>query len=459
VKRRSIRFRLTAWYSLILAATLAVVGVGVWFALQDSIDETVDKELRSRIQEMREYFSRGSHDGGQPIKELSEDAAFAPAGTRFRIAAVDGGWLFRSPGTVAWGGAPNAANLPKRGLSQTIYEHGQPIRVLSQTGPPGVIQIGMPLDEFSEMVSGFAWIALLASPILLLLASAGGYWMSRRALAPVDVITRAAGEIEAKDLSQRLPTLGTGDELDQLSAKLNGMFGRLDDSFRRIAQFTADASHELRTPVSIIRTTAEVTLTRARSQDEYAKALRQILSESERTTALIEDLMLLARADASEENAPLEPVDLAELTRNACEDARLLAAGKSLALTVTGGDCCSVRGDYEALRRLVLILIDNAIKYSHSGGNIQLHLGSQASGKRNTALLEVRDHGIGIRPDDLPRIFERFYRVSEDRSRRVDGFGLGLSIAQSIVVRHGGEIQVESLEGAGSVFRVLLPTA
>src|SRR5581483_3568267 len=158
----------------------------------------------------------------------------------------------------SWGNLPlPAGRLPKRGMVRTILQNGSPVRVLSASIPTGVIQIGIPLDEFSEMLSQFTWTAALASPLLLLLASAGGYLMSRRALAPVDQIARTAAEIEASDLSKRLPPPGTGDELDHLTGTLNGMFSRLEASFLRMARFTADASHELRTPVAIIRTTAE----------------------------------------------------------------------------------------------------------------------------------------------------------------------------------------------------------
>jgi signal transduction histidine kinase len=187
------------------------------------------------------------------------------------------------------------------------------------------VQIGIPVDEFAEMLSGFTWTALLASPLLLILASAGGYWMSRRALAPVERIARTAADIEAKNLSKRLLLRGTGDELDQLSATLNAMFARLEDSFCRITQFTADASHELRTPVAIIRTTAEVIRRKPRSEKEYAEALDRILAESERTTELVEDLMLLARADANVEDLAMEPVGLAELAQAAYAEARVLA--------------------------------------------------------------------------------------------------------------------------------------
>ena len=280
--------------------------------------------------------------------------------------------------------------------------------------------------------------------------------MSRCALAPVERIARTAADIEAQNLSKRLPIRGTGDELDQLSATLNAMFARLEDSFRRITQFTADASHELRTPVAIIRTTAEVIRRKPRSEKEYAEALDRILAESERTTELVEDLMLLARADANVEELALEPVELAELAQAACE-ARVLAEAAGIPLTNGGLSQCTVSGDDRALRRLLLILLDNAIKYSKPGGEVQLYLRLCQRGDRRTAVLEVRDQGIGIASEDLPHIFERFYRASKDRSRKVDGVGLGLSIAESIARRHGGEVQVESSPGVGTTARVLLP--
>jgi signal transduction histidine kinase len=195
-----------------------------------------------------------------------------------------------------------------------------------------------------------------------------------------------------------------------------------------------------------------------RSEKEYSEALDRILAESERTTELVEDLMLLARADANVEDLAMEPVGLAELAQAACAEARVLAEVAGITLTNGGLSQCTVSGDDRALRRLLLILLDNAIKYSKPGGEVQLYLGLCQRGDRRTAVLEVRDHGIGIAPEDLPHIFERFYRASKDRSRKVDGVGLGLSIAESIAWRHGGEIQVESSPGVGSTARVLLPT-
>ena len=294
--------------------------------------------------------------------------------------------------------------------------------------------------------------------MVLILASAGGYWMSRRALAPVDKITRTAMEIEVQNLSKRLPITGTGDELDHLSSTLNAMLARLEDSFRRITQFTADASHELRTPVAIIRTTAEVARRRPRTEKEYAEALDRILAESERTTTLVEDLMNLARADEAGEETVAEPVRLDDVVRTACADAGQMAVDGGLTLIHGEVDDCTVFGDSAAIRRLLIVLLDNAIKYARPAGGIWVDLRLCRWRDRAAVRLEVRDNGIGIGAEDLPHVFERFYRASKDRSRRIDGVGLGLSIAKSIVERHRGQIEMESEAGKGSTVRVFLPT-
>lgn len=463
MNRRSIRFRLASWYALILAVTFAAAGFGVWWAIRSSIHETVDKDLRSRLQAMRAYVQKQAADpeSGSVAEELSEDASLS--GTRVRIVGSDGRLIYQSPDTKQWGTLPqDASRLPRAGSVQTIAVNGRPVRVLTaqmQLRPTqaATVQIGEPMDEFYEMLKGFTWTALLASPLVLLLASAGGYWMSRRALEPVDQIARTAEEIGAQNLSERLPLRGTSDELDRLSATLNSMFARLEGAFRQITQFTADASHELRTPVAIIRTTAELTRSKPRTTEEYAKALDGILTESERTSHLIEDLMLLARADAGADGMVREPINVAECLRDACAEVRVLAEYKGVCLEASEPKECTISGDEQAIRRLFLILLDNAIKYTTSGGKIRVNLTVDAAASKSTALVEVRDTGIGIPADDLPHIFERFYRAAKDRSRTTGGAGLGLSIARWIAERHNGEIRAESTPGAGSVFRVRLP--
>lgn len=459
MSRRSVRFQLAAWYAGILTVTFAMVGIGVYAAIRESIHHTIDRDLRSRLDAMRGYFQT-QDDVGLLAEELKAQAGLVPAGTRLRIADTAGRWIFTSSEMRNWDAKPlDSYQLPSRGIARTMFVNGKPYRVLSAPVRFGTVQIGIPLVSFYEMLRDFSRTALFVSPILLLLASAGGYWMSQRALEPVYRIIRTADEIGAQNLSTRLPLRGAGDELDRLSATLNAMFERLEAAFHRISQFTADASHELRTPIAIIRTTAELARSKERTEDEYKNSLDRIHTESERISRLIEDLMQLARADAGADAFDPEPISLADSIRGACADARMLAEAGNVHLECSLTSDCPVVGDDQALHRLFLILIDNAIKFTQAGGAVEVSLAIEESTATRKAVVEVRDTGMGISREDLPRIFERFYRASKDRSRKTGGVGLGLSIAQWITSRHNGEILVESTPGNGSVFRVSLPLA
>jgi heavy metal sensor kinase len=316
------------------------------------------------------------------------------------------------------------------------------------------IQVAAPMDDFYEALDRFKWVVLLLSPLLVLLASVGGYWLSRRALAPVDQIMRAAHEINSSNLSKRLEVPRSGDELQRLSETLNGMLERLEDSFSRITQFTADASHELRTPLAVMRTTTEVSLRTSQSISDYREAQAEILEELEKTSALVEKLMLLARADAGVETLQRGSMNLADSLKEACDDGRILAQAKQLTFQENiSTSTMVVDGDSHALHRLFLILIDNAVKYTPSGGSITVSLNRSDK----SAVAEVHDNGVGIATGDLPHIFDRFYRADKARSREFGGVGLGLSIARWVAEAHGGSVEVHSSVGTGSIFRVRIP--
>src|SRR4051812_20864314 len=301
MNHRSIRVRLTAGYAVVLMATFAAAGGGAWLAMRDAIDDAVDDDLRMRVTPLQEELQQALRAGDPAlVGERLHATEVMGAAARFRVS--DGTrWIYASAGTKDWEPAPaNPSGLPPRGRARTVVVSGQPVRVLAVRAVvdtrPWALEVGVPIDELYEMLDTVAWTVALATPLVLIFASAGGDWMSGRALAPVDRITRTAHAIGAQNLAERLPLRGAGDELDRLSATLNSMFARLDAAFQRITQFTADASHELRTPVAIIRTTAELARRRPRSEAEYTAALDRILAESERTSRLIDDLLLLARA-------------------------------------------------------------------------------------------------------------------------------------------------------------------
>ena len=279
--------------------------------------------------------------------------------------------------------------------------------------------------------------------------------MSQKALAPVGRIIAAARTISSGNLSRRLEPLDTNDELEQLSDTLNEMLSRLEVSFSRITQFTADASHELRTPLALIQTEAELTLRKTRTEAEYQGALQHILSEVERTSVLVADLLRVARTDSGVETFALRLLNLGEIVQIVGERWAPVADARGLKFSVEiAGSDFAVLGDRDAVRRLLDSLLENAMKYTPSPGAVTLSLSNQD----NNVLVRVADTGIGISEGDVPKVFERFYRSDPARNRESGGAGLGLSIAKWIVGRHSGKIEVCSSLGQGSIFMVTLPT-
>jgi len=323
---------------------------------------------------------------------------------------------------------------------------------ISVNGKSYSVQVAAPMNEVFEALDGFRWRLVLTTPLLLIAASAGGFWLSGRALAPVDEISRAAQRISIENLTDRLEVTQTGDQLQRLSETLNAMLARLEASVRRITQFTADASHELRAPVSLIRTTAEVAVQkRDRPASEYLEALDEILEETERTSQVVDSLMLLARADSGKENLERVPVDACAVVNGASEQGEKLARTQRLNFDVSVPDApVWIQADADALRRALLILLDNAVKYTPEGGAVRIVLDTLDG----FAVVSVFDTGLGISKQELLHIFDRFWRADKARSREQGGAGLGLSIAKWIVDIHGGSIQVESEPGKGSTFRL-----
>jgi heavy metal sensor kinase len=453
-----LRIRITAWYFAVLATGFSLFGVIAFFVMRGSIQETVDENLQDQMQGIRVLMERTASRGRAELAhELDQDEEIRAGSDLLQVSDPAGNWIYRSRTMSLYG---PAAPREARTSITTQQPNGVPLRVLTLPvlagGKTYVVQLAYPLDDFYEALDRFRRVLFLSSPLLLLLASAGGYWLSRRALAPVDQITREARSIGAQNLSSRLLVPHTRDELQRLSETLNGMLARLEQAFRRIAQFTADASHELRTPVALMRTRAEVVLRRPRSEEEYRETLRQILEDLQRTSSLIENLMLLARADSGTETLQRTRINMVESVGEACLEGRTLAETKQIIfLEELPESPVWIEGESNSLRRLFLILLDNAVKYTPPQGRITVSLRSSDG----CAVTEVRDTGIGIAAEDLPHIFERFFRADRARSRETGGAGLGLSIGQWIAQAHGGTIRALSKPGEGSVFQVRIPLA
>jgi heavy metal sensor kinase len=451
---RSIGARLTLWYTAAFALGFAVLGAAMWLGVQRSLYHAIDDTLLERAVGIERFIH--DHKTRLDVDEVKEE--FRAHGDLFQVLDADGSWVHRGDGLAG-------ATIPSFGERDDRFENtllgSEPLRFVSRTididGRPFTIQVAAPLHDLQEGLRESAWALLPLFPLMLVLAAAGGYWLAKRALAPVDAITLTARSLSADNLSARLAVPHTSDELARLSTTLNDMLARLEAAFRRISRFTADASHELRTPLAVMRTTAEVALRTTENGDEARTALEQIVAEIERTSHLTENLLLLAKADSGTGALQRNKVDLAAAVGEACAQANVLARvkGLTLAATLPEEDRLWVAGDPHALRRLFLILLDNAVKYTPAGGLVEVTLREHGE----SAVGEVRDSGIGIAAHDLPHVFDRFYRADRARSREHGGTGLGLAIAHWIVDSHSGAITVASELERGSRFEVRLPLA
>ena len=436
----SIGARLTLWYSLVLLAGLALFAAAIWLVVAHSLTAAVEESLGARIQGVATVLQT-EYNPAKPEhirEELSEYAEATPEGRFIEVRDAKGELLLPA--------GASSLGSHYRTLASDVTTGERRYHIL----------VAAPLESTELTLRRLREVLLWSTPLVLLVGSLGGYWMSQRALRPVDAITRAAQSIGIENLSERLEVPAAGDELARLAETWNGMLARLEAAVKRLSEFTADASHELRTPISLIRATAELTLRRERSEETYRQALRHIMDESDRTARLIEDLLVLARADAGMPALPLDRLELTPLVRDICEQGQVLAGERQLQISAEiPGEPVFVEANDPALRRLLMLLVDNAVKYTPAGGRITVSVAPDSSGTTIT----VRDTGIGIPDTALPHVFERFYRVDESRNREAGGAGLGLSIAQWIAERHHAKLEAESVLGSGSAFRLRFPAA
>lgn len=453
MKRPGIRGQLTAWYSLILALSLAAFCCVAYLVMAYSFRQTARSELEERTEGVRDIIVEDGPQGRVALEdELSEFANGLGSGGRLRVTDA-GGLLFASPGMA--NPTEPSGPLMRRTWRESIG--GTSFLLLRQnvvvSGTPYDVMMAVATGDFDRTLKRGSTLLFAAAPVFLGLAALGGYWMSRRALIPVDQMTRAARRIGAQDLALRLDVPPARDELARLAETLNQMLARLEAAFRRVAQFTADASHELRTPVAVMRTSAEIALRKPRSESEYRNTLSQVLQETDKISQLIENLLELARADSGAAQMRMERTDVSAILAGCCEESKLLADKQGVALCRNGADTSVwVNANAAAIERLFTIVLDNAIKYT-PGGRVDVRLNAT----NGFAVAEIRDTGIGISAEDIPHVFDRFYRADRARSRETGGSGLGLAIAKWIAEAHDGGIEVHSTIGKGSVFEIRLP--
>jgi signal transduction histidine kinase len=419
-----------------LSAALALFCGLLWLSLRHTLVSDLDESMASAADRFQSYFTREAAETpparlpAQLKDELGEFSQALPATEYVELLGTNGFEFHYSETTRP----PERARTVRKQF--TIGSDTYMLRIVASL---------LPIDHTLDLVG---WLLVALAPVVIAIASIGGAWLGRRALRPVDEITSAARDIGIANLSMRLPVPQTGDELQRLADVWNTMLARIEAAVNTLSQFSADASHELRTPLAIIRTSAEIALRRERSPESYRASLAEICAESERMTKLVEDLLFLAR---NESHAfPMEPTDLAPMIQRVTEELRHVAAAHEVTLRceLPPEVPVTVPGNPPALRRLFLVLLDNAVKYSPVGSEVRVRL--DLAGDR--AVVAIQDSGAGIEPVDLPHIFKRFYQA--DKSRHDSGFGLGLSLADSIARAHTATIEVDSRPGSGSTFRV-----
>ncbi len=454
-----IRARLTALYFAVLALSFVAFFWVSDLGFRRSIDATVDNASRTNLETVRRLVLTNASlpEQSKLREELSRLAALWANGALFEVADSNGNWTFRpQPFLRIFPPLPQSRDTGISFATTNLesLQYRIALQRVAVNGEVYEIHAAVPTEPFDQALDHFRLIEKEILPLLVLLASFLGYWLSGRSLAPVNRIIETAGLIGAQNLSSRLEVPKVRDELRSLTETLNAMLARIEASFKSITQFTADASHDLRTPVAVIRATAEITLRKPRSQEEYRRALSTILETSVDTSELLENLLTLARADAGAAGMEMRPLDLSAHVQKARERAALLGLEKALDVTATTPpDPVWVKADAIAVDRLLLILLDNAVKYSPSGGRCEIAL----SQSENHAQITVRDSGAGIPETELNNIFDRFYRVDRVRSKNTGGAGLGLAIARWIAEMHGGTIAAESTVGSGSAFHVHIP--
>lgn len=460
----SIRTRLTLWYGALLLAILAGMGVLSYRVLAWSLVRDVDVSIRAVAEVIRATGqARTSFLINPAPEELREILGSRFLDTFFQLLDPEGEPGRRSlrlsgPLPLSADARRNAAR-GRETFETVVLPPEEHVRLVTlpvrrDGRPAGLVQVGMTLTAVDAALFRYLQILLALFPIGLALAVAGGAWIARRALAPVRAMARQAREITAENLTRRVPRRGAEDELDYLADTLNVVLARLEAAFAELRRFTADAAHELRTPLTALKGGLEVALRHPRSAEAYERTLRGSLDEVNWLIRLAEDLLLLSRATAGAGLARAR-VELEPLLLDGLDVGLRLADGTGVMVGAGAVEPAAVLGDATALRRLLLILVENAVKYTPEGGLVELSL-TRAG---DEVCLAVRDTGIGIDRADAARVFEPFVRLDDARSRETGGAGLGLAIARSIAVAHGGRITLDSAPKEGSVFTVHLPAA
>jgi heavy metal sensor kinase len=462
--RRTLRTDLTLSYAGLLALFLAALGLTYYHVFARQLDLDATAELAEITRGVHGYIR---FQDGMPILEYDRDdpdqVAFVQDATRYyqvydgnsgrllvQSAALEPLGLHYTPGEVR--------AFLERPVVADVQTDRRRIRFSNSVISPArgetyLVQLGIPLDGRDAALRRLEMLLSWGLPVGLLTVLAVGRWMAGRVLVPLARLAAAARTIRVTDLHRRLPMRGVDDELDEVADAFNGVVAHLERAVGDMKQFSAAMAHEIRTPLAAIRADMELSLSGRRSVDEHRQAVAGQLEEIDKLAGLVGQLLTLARAEAGELSVKHEPVQVADLCRAIVESMEPVAQAKDIALTCECSEPVEMVGDAGWIERLVLNLVDNALKFTAPGGTVTV----SATQQHRAVTLAVRDTGVGIRAGALPHVFDRFYRADSARSRSQDGAGLGLSLVKWIVERHEGTIEVASTPGRGTTFTVTLP--
>lgn len=463
---QSLSFRLVTWYAGLLTLVFVLLGVLTLVFLRQYLEANVLDTQRQRARQIADTIVAAVSRTGEAIMASQIEALYSPeANDRFIRVTGSGGHVIYASGSPKDGSFdPSQVPLPgpaaHNDLLRKVTVSGGSVLVAAYRYGPSEgarywVEVGVSSERTDATVRQVLLILAVGLPIAVCVAVAGGFVLVRRALKPVDRLSQKAAEITQHNLSERLPVVRTGDELERLSLSLNLMISRLEEAVNSSKQFVADASHELRTPLAVLRGELEELAQDAHVKAQVRETLGSMLEEVDRLAEIVEGLLALSRLDTGEGKTDWVRFDLAELAVSTADQMSLLAEDKNITLVCDAPAPVIIEGDRSRLKQVVVNLLDNAIKYTANGGRITLKI----TNENGYALLDVADEGVGIPAEALPHVFKRFFRVDGSRSRDRGGAGLGLSIVKSICDAHGARVEVTSVPGRGSHFRIRQPLA
>ncbi len=461
-----IKWRLTLWYGLILTLILTVFSSGVYIYFRNSLQKSIDEKIKSIAEILSSSMTESQNAGvfGNFERYLENVLGKKPKGKFIQI-MDSSGKIGAKMNDIETEVLPSSFKTLERVLNgEIVYETMErtyprlrmiTIPIVENKGNrkvTSIVQVGTSLEDFDETMRKLLIIMIISIPTSIGISIVGGYFLAKKAFRPVDQIRKAALKITLSNLGEKIDIGSRRDELGRLARTFNEMISRLRDSFLRINQFSIDVSHELKTPLTILKGQTEVALRKERNNEDYKNILKSNLEEINRMAEIIDDLLLLSKADTKEVKMNIEDVSLRDLIADVCMNVKIFADNKGIGLTMEEMDDIKIKGDELKLRRMILNIVENGIKYTQPGGKVEI-----CSFLNNGYVqIDIKDNGTGISENDIKFIFDRFYRGDKSRKRE-SGSGLGLSISRWIAEIHKGTIEVNSRLSEGSLFSIRLP--